>query len=98
MYLNTTTTLHDHITTTPHCSTPASVAMSSAADTPAQDAAAQDSLATAQVDGSGPAGNGSTLREPEREVEVKLADLQADPNNPLFSVKSFEELQLCVAI
>ena len=59
---------------------------------------AEESLAAAQVDGSGPAGNGSTLREPEREVEVKLADLQADPNNPLFSVRSFEELQLYVAL
>ncbi|OVF06857.1 putative ATP-dependent RNA helicase [Clavispora lusitaniae] len=28
------------------------------------------------------------------EVQVKLADLQADPNSPLFSVKSFEELGL----
>lgn len=28
------------------------------------------------------------------EVKVKLADLQADPNSPLFSVKSFEELGL----
>ncbi|KAK6455114.1 RNA helicase required for poly mRNA export [Scheffersomyces xylosifermentans] len=28
------------------------------------------------------------------EVKVKLADIQADPNSPLFSVKSFEELGL----
>lgn len=28
------------------------------------------------------------------EVKVKLADLQADPNSPLYSVKSFEELGL----
>ena len=28
------------------------------------------------------------------EVKVKLADLQADPNSPLFSAKSFEELGL----
>ncbi|KAI5952740.1 DBP5 [Candida jiufengensis] len=28
------------------------------------------------------------------EVQVKLADLQADPNSPLYSVKSFEELGL----
>jgi ATP-dependent RNA helicase DDX19/DBP5 len=34
------------------------------------------------------------LVETEYEVEVKLADMQADPNNPLFSAKSFEELQL----
>lgn len=28
------------------------------------------------------------------EVQVKLADLQADPNSPLYSIKSFEELGL----
>jgi len=28
------------------------------------------------------------------EVAVKLQDLQADPNSPLYSVKSFEELGL----
>lgn len=54
----------------------------------------ESSLAQAQVDGSGPQGNGSDLAETEYKVEVKLADLQADPNNPLFSAKSFEELQL----
>jgi ATP-dependent RNA helicase DDX19/DBP5 len=32
------------------------------------------------------------LREPDYNVEVKLSDIQADPNNPLYSVKSFEEL------
>ncbi|KAJ1954991.1 DEAD-domain-containing protein [Linderina pennispora] len=32
--------------------------------------------------------------EPEREVEVRLADLQADPNSPLYSAKTFEELGL----
>ncbi|KAK9709121.1 RNA helicase required for poly(A+) mRNA export [Basidiobolus ranarum] len=34
------------------------------------------------------------LIENEHNVEVRLADLQADPNSPLFSVKSFEELGL----
>ncbi|KAF2746234.1 DEAD-domain-containing protein [Sporormia fimetaria CBS 119925] len=47
-----------------------------------------------QVDGAAEPSNGSGLQEPEYDVEVKLADLQADPNNPLFSAKSFEELQL----
>jgi ATP-dependent RNA helicase DDX19/DBP5 len=37
---------------------------------------------------------GSELHEPEYTVEVKLSDLQADPNNPLFSVKNFEDLGL----
>ncbi|KAH8626606.1 ATP-dependent RNA helicase DBP5 [Alternaria alternata] len=54
----------------------------------------ESSLEQAQADGSGPPGNGSALAEPEFKVEVKLADLQADPNNPLYSVKSFEELNL----
>ncbi|KAJ1663969.1 RNA helicase required for poly(A+) mRNA export [Coemansia sp. RSA 1813] len=34
----------------------------------------------------------SALDEPE--VEVRLADIQADPNSPLYSVKSFDELGL----
>jgi ATP-dependent RNA helicase DDX19/DBP5 len=41
------------------------------------------------------------LKEPETnliqnkyEVAVKLQDLQADPNSPLYSVKSFDELGL----
>jgi len=29
--------------------------------------------------------------------QVKLADLQADPNSPLYSVKTFEELPMCVS-
>jgi ATP-dependent RNA helicase DDX19/DBP5 len=56
--------------------------------------AQEGSLEQAQTDGSGPPGNGSALAEPEFKVEIKLADLQADPNNPLYSVKSFEELNL----
>ncbi|OZJ03424.1 hypothetical protein BZG36_03583 [Bifiguratus adelaidae] len=35
-----------------------------------------------------------TLIENSNEVEVKLADLQADPNSPLYSAKTFEELGL----
>lgn len=47
-----------------------------------------------QVDGATEPFNGSQLQEPEYEVEVKLADMQADPNNPLFSATSFEQLGL----
>lgn len=36
----------------------------------------------------------STLIESSYEVKVKLADIQADPNSPLYSAKSFEELGL----
>ncbi|KAL4903881.1 ATP-dependent RNA helicase dbp5 [Aspergillus multicolor] len=47
-----------------------------------------------QTDGATPNQGGSDLAEPEYDVEVKLSDLQADPNNPLFSVKKFEDLGL----
>ncbi|KAG5422250.1 DBP5 [Candida metapsilosis] len=36
----------------------------------------------------------SNLISNQYEVQVKLADLQADPNSPLYSVKSFDELGL----
>lgn len=79
--------------------------MSSAEATPAKEVPAQEtaaeepaaeesSVAAAQVDGAGAPANGSVLADTEYKVEVKLADLQADPDNPLFSAKSFEELQL----
>lgn len=47
-----------------------------------------------QTDGAGQPFGGSQLSEPEYAVQVKLADMQADPENPLYSVKSFEELNL----
>lgn len=47
-----------------------------------------------QSDGASEALGGSMLHEPEYAVDVKLSDLQADPNNPLYSVKSFEQLGL----
>lgn len=49
----------------------------------------------AQNDGANPwMGGSSMLDEPAFDVNVKLADLQDDPNNPLYSVKTFEELNL----
>lgn len=51
-------------------------------------------LTSAQNDGAPDVMNGSGLQEPEYDVNVKLSDLQADPSNPLYSIKSFEELQL----
>ncbi|GMM36284.1 ATP-dependent RNA helicase [Saccharomycopsis crataegensis] len=36
----------------------------------------------------------SNLIKSSYEVKLKLADLQADPNSPLYSVKSFEDLNL----
>ena len=47
-----------------------------------------------QVDGATEPFGGSELQEPDFEVEVKLADMQADPNNPLYSASSFEQLGL----
>ncbi|KAI9873450.1 MAG: RNA helicase required for poly(A+) mRNA export [Pleopsidium flavum] len=54
----------------------------------------ESSLSMAQTDGAGEELGGSNLQEPEYDVEVKLSDMQADPNNPLYSIKSFEELGL----
>lgn len=51
-----------------------------------------------QTDGAPSALGGTDLHEPEYNVNVKLSDLQADPNNPLFSIKTFEELGLEPAI
>jgi ATP-dependent RNA helicase DDX19/DBP5 len=49
----------------------------------------------AQTDGATEWLSGSSgLDEPEFDVNVKLADLQEDPNNPLYSVKSFDALNL----
>lgn len=47
-----------------------------------------------QMDGAPEALQGSGLHEPDYAVEVKLADMQADPNNPLYSATTFEQLGL----
>ncbi|KAF2199476.1 DEAD-domain-containing protein [Delitschia confertaspora ATCC 74209] len=47
-----------------------------------------------EVDGAVPVGKDPALVETEYEVVVKLADMQADPNNPLFSAKEFKDLNL----
>lgn len=58
-------------------------------------ATADHSLEQAQTDGASTWMQGSVgLDEPEFDVKVTLADLQADPDNPLFSAKTFEELNL----
>jgi hypothetical protein len=38
-----------------------------------------------------------TLLESQYEVAVKLADMQGDPNSPLYSVKRFEDLGMYVS-
>src|ERR1051326_5841159 len=50
----------------------------------------------AQADGPFNAPGGHIMPEPEYDVQVTLADMQADPDNPLFSVKSFNQLDLYV--
>ncbi|KAF2774225.1 DEAD-domain-containing protein [Teratosphaeria nubilosa] len=65
------------------------------AETPSTEKAADNSLARAQTDGATSWLNGSSgLDEPEFDVNVKLADLQDDPNNPLYSAQTFEQLSL----
>lgn len=49
-----------------------------------------------QMDGATEPFGGSQLQEPEYQVEIKLADMQADPNNPLYSASSFDQLGLYV--
>ncbi|KAF2822113.1 P-loop containing nucleoside triphosphate hydrolase protein [Ophiobolus disseminans] len=66
------------------------VAKEPAASEPAE----ESTLTEAQADGSGEPAKGGPLAETEYKVEVKLADMQADPDNPLYSAKSFEELDL----
>lgn len=64
-------------------------------DNPTSAKTADSSLEKAQTDGASTWMSGSVgLDEPEFDVNVKLADLQANPDNPLFSVKTFEELNL----
>ncbi|KZF23598.1 putative ATP dependent RNA helicase [Xylona heveae TC161] len=54
----------------------------------------ENNVEQSQVDGATEGRGGSDLQEPEYDVEIKLSDMQADPNNPLYSIKSFEQLGL----
>lgn len=59
------------------------------------DGAGDGNVEAAQTDGATAFLNGTPgLDEPEFDVNVKLADLQEDPNNPLYSAKHFDELNL----
>lgn len=51
-----------------------------------------------QTDGASGDLSGSQLQEPDYAVQVQLADMQANPDNPLYSVKTFEELNLAPEI
>ena len=64
---------------------------------PAADDAKKDAQKDAQpaaAPASGAPADSSSLRESQYDVQVTLADQQADPNSPLYSVKSFDELGL----
>ena len=53
------------------------------------------SIGAAQTDGATEHLGGEVgVIEPSYSVEIKLADIQANPNDPLYSIKSFEELGL----
>ncbi|KAL9612847.1 MAG: hypothetical protein Q9167_002579 [Letrouitia subvulpina] len=55
----------------------------------------QSDLASAQVDGATEPQHGTPfLSEPTYDVNVKLSDVQADPNNPLYSITDFKDLGL----
>ena len=62
--------------------------------TPQTEDGANEGVGNSQADGAPTSMGGRGLQEPEYDVEIKLADMQADPNNPLYSVKSFQELNL----
>lgn len=62
---------------------------------PAQSGGQHSTQAMDQTDGASQTLGGSVgVIEPDSDVSVKLADAQADPNNPLYSIKTFEQLGL----
>lgn len=73
-------------------------AIPSEPDTPVKAAKNPESLGDTQKDGATEVMNGSGLDEPEFDVNVKLVDMQEDPSNPLYSVKTFKELNLYVCV
>ncbi len=87
----TETTVTSAVTSDPKESTTADVDSAK----PTEKKPEESTLPKAQTDGAAELGGGNTgIYEPDYEVEIKLSDAQADPNNPLFSVKTFEELGL----
>ena len=73
---------------------PPSTSIDDKASKPPAEASEDKEKAVPQMDGATEPFNGSQLQEPEYEVEIKLADMQADPNNPLYSAASFDQLGL----
>ena len=88
-------------TTATPATTTATTTAAAAATTPTKTTAAPASppptAAEPATAGSKDAGKeGTLLLETHYEVAVKLADMQGDPDSPLFSVKRFEDLGLYV--
>lgn len=65
-----------------------------ATEAPTATTSAETSVPQSQTDGAPREMRGSGLQEPEYDVKVTLANMQADANNPLYSAKSFEDLNL----
>jgi hypothetical protein len=78
----------------PLAETPAQPEVTEAPSTETPSAEPSKAADMTQDDGAVPVLKGSDLEEPAYSVQIKLADMQADPNNPLFSVSTFEELNL----
>ncbi|KAJ2956124.1 hypothetical protein NQZ79_g7978 [Umbelopsis isabellina] len=74
--------------------TAAPAASADKSDTPAEKGVPSKQDATPAAKTDSPADSEENLIKSTHSVQVKLADQQADPNSPLFSVKSFEELGL----
>ena len=74
---------------------PMDAAKTAVEDTSANVNVEETDLTKTQLDGATEFQNGSSaIYEPTYDVNVKLSDVQADPNNPLYSIKSFDELGL----
>jgi hypothetical protein len=71
---------------------PAAIPETAAAHTTTTEASKEPNIP--QMDGATEPFNGSSLQEPDYAVDIKLADMQADPNHPLYSVTVFEDLGL----
>jgi ATP-dependent RNA helicase DDX19/DBP5 len=61
---------------------------------PTQPAVETQSDPSESADGASEFQMGSSLLEPEFDVNVKLNDMQRDPNDPLYSIKNFRDLNL----
>ncbi|CAO1619169.1 unnamed protein product [Jaminaea pallidilutea] len=78
----------------PKAPAPSTTAATSSTDTGSAAAAAKEGDKKESAPGSPQQGKASQLLESTYDVTVTLADQQADPDSPLYSVKSFDQLGL----